>query len=218
MKKNLYVAFFSDTVKARSFKLCMIITLLGVYVFKVTGLSEKVSVNCTFMSLFRVLSNVVWLLHTLKSYTIRMVRLILCSREIIYTFFFICQVSRLCQKLYIGSFSDTMNVINVKLCIVLLHIEFYLFIILSMTLTEFQDHSSANSFKGKCYVLIQLINPLIVKLCRTIKYIKQVLNTQLLILEFHTYLRERIDMFSDSTTILTSVFWWTVFELSLIHI
>ena len=31
--KNLNVAFFSGTVIARSFKLCMIITLLRVYIF-----------------------------------------------------------------------------------------------------------------------------------------------------------------------------------------
>ena len=32
-KKKINVAFFLDTIKARSFKLCMIIILLGVYIF-----------------------------------------------------------------------------------------------------------------------------------------------------------------------------------------
>ena len=33
LKTNINVTFFSDTVKARSFKLCFTITLLGVYIF-----------------------------------------------------------------------------------------------------------------------------------------------------------------------------------------
>ena len=43
-EQNFNVPFFSDTIKARSFKLCLIITLLGVYIFivlfKVAGVSE----------------------------------------------------------------------------------------------------------------------------------------------------------------------------------
>ena len=35
IKKNLNVGFFMDTVEARSFKLCMIITLLGVYIIMI---------------------------------------------------------------------------------------------------------------------------------------------------------------------------------------
>ena len=33
VEKNFNVAFFSDTVKVRSFKFCMIITLLKIYIF-----------------------------------------------------------------------------------------------------------------------------------------------------------------------------------------
>ena len=60
-----------------------------------------------------------------------------CSREMIYMF--LCgQASGLVENFNIGIFSDTMNVINVKRCTVVVHIELYLFITLSMTLTLFQ--------------------------------------------------------------------------------
>ena len=51
-----------------------------------------------------------------------------------------------CQKVFnIRVFSDTINVINVKLDVMVLHIELYLlalFFTLSVTLTLFQGHSS----------------------------------------------------------------------------
>ena len=43
-------------------------------------------------------------------------------------------------------FLDTINVINVKLCMVVLHTELYLFIPLLVTLTIFQGHSSVEIF------------------------------------------------------------------------
>ena len=45
-----------------------------------------------------------------------------------------------------GIFSDTINIMNVKLCMLVLHAEFYLFITLSVTLTLFQGHSSVKHF------------------------------------------------------------------------
>ena len=68
-----------------------------------------------------------------------------CSREIIHMFL-VGQVSGLVENFNIGIFSDTMNVTNVKLYMVVLHIELYLFIANSVTLTLFQGHSSVKQF------------------------------------------------------------------------
>ena len=43
-------------------------------------------------------------------------------------------------------FSDTLNVIDVKLCMMVLLIEHYLFLPLSVTLTIFQGHRSVKQF------------------------------------------------------------------------
>ena len=53
-----------------------------------------------------------------------------------------------------------------------LHSELYLFITLSVTLTLFQGHSNVKQFVLKilCSYLIKL------KLCRIVKYTKQVMN------------------------------------------
>ena len=75
-RKNFNIAFFLDTVKARSFKLCMIITLLGVYIF-IIGLMTMIlfqshrfvfTINCKLCCLDPCLDfcllcvSVVWLL------------------------------------------------------------------------------------------------------------------------------------------------------------
>ena len=65
------------------------------------------------------------------------------SREII-NMLFVCQVTGLVRNLNIGIYSDTTNVINVKLCMMVLLIEFYMFIPLSETLTIFQGHSNVH--------------------------------------------------------------------------
>ena len=59
-------------------------------------------------------------------------------------FFFVGQVSGLVENLNIGIYSHTINVINVKLCMMALYIELYLVIRLSVTLTLFQGHSSVS--------------------------------------------------------------------------
>ena len=46
-------------------------------------------------------------------------------------------------------FSDTINVINVKLCVIVLHMGLYLFIPLSVTLSIFQGHSNDKQFRLK---------------------------------------------------------------------
>ena len=55
-------------------------------------------------------------------------------------------MSRLGKNFKIGIWSDTINVINVKLCMMVLLIEFYLFIPLSMTLTILEGHSNVEQF------------------------------------------------------------------------
>ena len=59
-----------------------------------------------------------------------------CSREIIYMFL-VGQVSGFVENFNIEIFSDTINVINIKLFMVVLNTELYLFITLSITLTLF---------------------------------------------------------------------------------
>ena len=69
------------------------------------------------------------------------------SREIIFLiFFFVGQVSGYVENFNIGTCSDTINVLNVTLYVVVLLIELYLFIPLSVTLTIFQGHSSVEWF------------------------------------------------------------------------
>ena len=60
--------------------------------------------------------------------------------------FLLGQVSRLIKNFNIGIFSDTINLINIKLCMMVLPIELYLFIPLSVTFTIFQDHSNVKEF------------------------------------------------------------------------
>ena len=60
--------------------------------------------------------------------------------------FLVSQMSGLVKNFKIWIFSDTINVINVKLCTMILLIELQLFIALSVTLTIFQDHSSVKEF------------------------------------------------------------------------
>ena len=56
--------------------------------------------------------------------------------------FSVGQLSGFVRNFNIGIYSDTVNVINVKLCMMILLIELYLFTPFSMTLTIFQHHSS----------------------------------------------------------------------------
>ena len=67
------------------------------------------------------------------------------SREIMYMFL-VSQVSGLVENFNTGIFSDTKNVINVKLCNRVLHIKLYLLITLSVTLTVLQGHRSVEKF------------------------------------------------------------------------
>ena len=63
-----------------------------------------------------------------------------------------------CGKTFnVAIFSDTINMINVKFCMMVVLIELCPFIPLSLTLIAFQDHSSGKQFylKNLClYILI----------------------------------------------------------------
>ena len=63
--------------------------------------------------------------------------------------FLVGQVFGLVKNLNVGIFSVTINVINVKHCMMVLYIELYLFItlsVISLLLTLFQCHSSVILF------------------------------------------------------------------------
>ena len=71
------------------------------------------------------------------------------SREII-NMFFVGQVFRL------GIYSDTINMVNVKLCMMVQLIELYLFIPLSVTLTVYKGHSNVEQFYLKLLCSCQI--------------------------------------------------------------
>ena len=50
------------------------------------------------------------------------------------------------KNLNVAIFSDTINVVNVKLCMMVILIEIYLFILHLVTLIVSQDHSSVKQF------------------------------------------------------------------------
>ena len=63
------------------------------------------------------------------------------SRKII-NMFFVGHVSGLVENFYIGIYSDTIKMINVRLCMMVPLTERYLYIPLSVTLTISQGHSN----------------------------------------------------------------------------
>ena len=60
--------------------------------------------------------------------------------------FFVGPVPRLFENVNIGIHSDTINVINVKLCMMVLLTELYLFIPISVILTIFEGHNDVEQF------------------------------------------------------------------------
>ena len=79
--------------------------------------------------------------------------------------FLVSQVSGHVRKFNIGIYSDTMNVINVKLCMMVPLTELYLFVPVSVTLTIFQGHSNVKQLQLEilCSYLVKL------KLCRIVR-------------------------------------------------
>ena len=67
------------------------------------------------------------------------------SREMI-NMFFVGQMSEIVENFNIRIYSDTINVVNVELCMMVLLIELYLFIPLSVALAIFQGHSNVEHF------------------------------------------------------------------------
>ena len=61
LKKNFHIGFFLDTVKARSLKLCMIVTLLGAYIV-ILGM-----ITLTLIQGYRCVRNINHKLHVLYS-------------------------------------------------------------------------------------------------------------------------------------------------------
>ena len=55
-------------------------------------------------------------------------------------------IVRRCKDFHVAILSDTISVINVKLCMMVPLIELYLFIPLSLTLTMFRGHRSVKQF------------------------------------------------------------------------
>ena len=75
---------------------------------------------------------------------------------------FIGQVSKFVRNFNIVMYSSTINVINVKLCMMVLPIELYLFTPISLTLVIFQIHRNVELFTQK----ILCSYPITLKLCR----------------------------------------------------
>ena len=142
------LSFFLDAIKARSFVIIVLlrvsIVILGLmtlislqghryvrntncklYVFDICPLYLKCWIISTYF-FFKCTVWLVWLCYVIK-------------RDNWY--FSVGQVSGLGVNCNIGIYSDIINLINIKLCMMLLLIEFYLFIPLSVTLIRFQGHS-----------------------------------------------------------------------------
>ena len=56
--------------------------------------------------------------------------------------FLVGQVSGLVESINIWIYTNITNVLNVKLCMMVLFIELYVFLLFSVTLTIFQGHSN----------------------------------------------------------------------------
>ena len=67
------------------------------------------------------------------------------SREMV-NMFFVGQMSEIVENFNIRIYSDTINVVNVELCMMVLLIELYLFIPLSVALAILQGHSNVEHF------------------------------------------------------------------------
>ena len=65
------------------------------------------------------------------------------------------EVFWLVKNFHIRSFSETKNIMNVKLCMMVLHIELYLFIIFQRPWPYFKVTAVSHSFNWKFYVLIR---------------------------------------------------------------
>ena len=102
------------------------------------------------IGLLRSSFTVVWMLYGCYTHSedhahYKLCDSVVCSREIIYMFL-VSQASGLVENFNTEIFSDTINIINVKLCIMVLHNELCLIIALSMAMTLFHSHRSVKQF------------------------------------------------------------------------
>ena len=68
--------------------------------------------------------------------------------------FLVSQATGLVENFFIGIFSYIIDAINVKLCMMVLLVELYLFIPLSVTFTIFQEHSIVKRILTENFVFI----------------------------------------------------------------
>ena len=96
----------------------------------------------------------------------------------------------------VAIFSDTINLMNAKFCVMVVLTERYSFIPLLVTLSVFQGHSSVKYF----YLKILCSSPIKLKFCTIVDYVKYIMNIPLLFLFsffiFCTCAGEIIDVFS----------------------
>ena len=135
-QKTFSVGFISDTMKATVFTLCMIISLLGVYIV-ILGFDDLGFISRSQMcQKYKLQIVCFWILVLCRSMLCscyipkKIMHNIICvtgvySREII-SMFLVGQMSWHVKNFNIGIFSDTINVINVKLCMMILLMELYL--------------------------------------------------------------------------------------------
>ena len=111
---------------------------------------------CVVFFMFIYSLNIVWLLHTLK-----IMHIIICansgvySRKIIYMFL-VYRVYGLVENFNIGIFSSTINVIRVKLCVMVLLIDLYLFTPSQRPSPYFNVTAESNDINFKFDVIIRL--------------------------------------------------------------
>ena len=100
---------------------------------------------------------------------------LVCDPKEIINMFMVSKVSGLVENFNTEIFSDTINVTNVKRCMIVLLIELYVLIPFSVTLTVFQCHGSVKQFQLKT-LYFYLIKS---KLCRILKHVTYIMNIPL---------------------------------------
>ena len=120
--------------------------------------------------------------------------------------FLVRQLSGHIKNFNIGIFSDTINIIDVRLCMVVLHIELHYCISLLVTLTLLQGYSSVKHFRLK----ILRFYPISLKLYRIVKYMKQLLTIRYFCLACIP--KGDINLLSDLTETLSFAFPQTLFK------
>ena len=152
LKENFSVGFFSDITTARSFKLCMFITSLGVYIVMVGLVTLDLfqghrcvwNINCKlriFDSCLLLFKRCMVATYIKKIMHVNMISITgVYSREII-NVLWVGQVS-VCGKNFNDVISWTWWNISVELCMMVVLTELYPFLSLSVTLIVFQRHSS----------------------------------------------------------------------------